>query len=113
TAGRKAARPARLRKALHRFQFMAASIPVPSARAVPNRDGFRNSERPACGPPQRSYARALMKFRDSQPGWRSRAEIDLDALRHNVRVAQSFLPDEPAGIIAVVKANAYGHGAVP
>lgn len=43
------------------------------------------------------------------PTW---AEIDLTAIRHNVRVLQ-----EHAGpgveIIAVVKANAYGHGAGP
>ena len=37
------------------------------------------------------------------------AVIDLDAVRHNVR---SMLP-ERAGVLAVVKANGYGHGAVP
>jgi len=40
------------------------------------------------------------------------AEIDLDAIAHNVRAIQAHVgPD--AAIIAVVKANAYGHGAVP
>lgn len=36
-------------------------------------------------------------------------EIDLDAIRHNVRVIQQMLPDQTA-IAAIVKANAYGHG---
>lgn len=43
---------------------------------------------------------------------RTWAEINLGNLRHNVQVLQAALP---AGckIMAVVKANAYGHGAVP
>jgi len=41
-------------------------------------------------------------------GW---AEIDLDALRHNVRALQGVLAP-PARLCVVVKANAYGHGAV-
>ena len=41
----------------------------------------------------------------------SRVEIDLSAVAHNVEV---FLEKvAPAGLIAVVKANAYGHGDVP
>jgi len=40
------------------------------------------------------------------------AEINLSALRYNYRALRSFLPPS-AGIFAVVKANAYGHGAVP
>lgn len=39
------------------------------------------------------------------------AEIDLDAVRNNVRVAKSFLDDDTE-LLAVVKSNAYGHGAV-
>ena len=39
------------------------------------------------------------------------AEIDLAALRHNAATFQSRLGK--AGIMAVVKANAYGHGAAP
>ncbi len=39
------------------------------------------------------------------------AEIHLSALRHNVRTIRSLLPPS-TGIFAVVKANAYGHGAV-
>lgn len=40
--------------------------------------------------------------------WRSRALIDLSALRHNVSVARGFCGN--ARIFAVVKADAYGHG---
>jgi alanine racemase len=40
------------------------------------------------------------------------AEIDLDALSSNLRRAR-FLAGEGKGIMAIVKANAYGHGAVP
>ncbi|MCL6611054.1 MAG: alanine racemase [Peptococcaceae bacterium] len=42
------------------------------------------------------------------PAW---AEIDLDALSHNIReICRAAGPR--AGVMAVVKANAYGHGAV-
>ena len=48
------------------------------------------------------------------------ADVDLEAVAHNFRAIQSFLAAEPRddgsgppGIVAVVKANAYGHGAVP
>ena len=46
-------------------------------------------------------------------GWRGRplwAEIDLDALAHNVRALKGQAG--AAALAAVVKANAYGHGAV-
>lgn len=36
-------------------------------------------------------------------------EVDLDAVRHNVRI----LKPPAAELMAVVKANAYGHGDVP
>ena len=43
------------------------------------------------------------------------ARVDLNALRHNFAAIQQYLASEPGrtppGIIAVVKANAYGHGA--
>src|SRR5689334_612702 len=46
------------------------------------------------------------------------ARVDLDALRSNFSIIESFLADgahnggrQAPGIIAVVKANAYGHGA--
>ena len=48
------------------------------------------------------------------------ADIDLEAIGHNFRAIADFLAHEPLqgdarapGIIAVVKANAYGHGAAP
>ncbi|MBV9865993.1 MAG: alanine racemase [Abitibacteriaceae bacterium] len=44
----------------------------------------------------------------SRPTW---VEIDLEALRSNLHALQTTLG--PAQVLAVVKANAYGHGAVP
>jgi alanine racemase len=41
----------------------------------------------------------------------NQARLDLRALRHNVAVARQLAPR--SRIMAVVKANAYGHGAVP
>ena len=38
------------------------------------------------------------------------AAVDLDAIRHNVRTIARLVG--PAGVMAVVKADAYGHGAV-
>jgi alanine racemase len=44
-------------------------------------------------------------------GWRPAwAEVDLDAIRHNVRVLREL--SAPAELCAVVKADGYGHGAV-
>lgn len=40
------------------------------------------------------------------------AIIDLDAYAHNLGVVRRFTEDQ-AGIIAVIKANAYGHGLLP
>jgi alanine racemase len=40
------------------------------------------------------------------------AEIRLSALRHNVRVIRALLP-QGVGLLGIVKANAYGHGALP
>jgi alanine racemase len=42
---------------------------------------------------------------------RTWAEIDLSAIRHNLSVVREKIGPRP-GIIAVVKANAYGHGSV-
>jgi alanine racemase len=47
----------------------------------------------------------------SIPGRPTWAEIDLDALAHNYRVIRNHVGDE-VKILAAVKANAYGHGAV-
>ena len=43
---------------------------------------------------------------------RTWAEIDLSALRHNYHAIRSILPDN-CRFLGVVKADAYGHGAVP
>ena len=40
------------------------------------------------------------------------AEIDLDALASNLRRVRALAGPEK-GVMAIVKANAYGHGAVP
>ncbi len=40
------------------------------------------------------------------------AEVDLDAITHNIRALKARV-GEPCKLMAVVKANAYGHGAVP
>ena len=44
--------------------------------------------------------------------WKIWAEIDLEALRHNYRLLRDTLQSRAPGcrVIAVVKANAYGHG---
>lgn len=42
----------------------------------------------------------------------TKAVIDLAKIGHNIEVVQAGLPEETA-VFAVVKANAYGHGAVP
>ena len=44
----------------------------------------------------------------TRPAW---AEVDLSAVRHNVGVLRACAA--PAAVCAVVKAGAYGHGAVP
>jgi alanine racemase len=40
------------------------------------------------------------------------AEIRLSALRHNVQVIRALLP-QGVGLLGIVKADAYGHGALP
>ncbi len=42
----------------------------------------------------------------------TRAEIDLQAFRHNLQTLRKYL-DPQTQIMAVIKADAYGHGAVP
>ncbi|MFQ5717193.1 MAG: alanine racemase, partial [Nitrospinales bacterium] len=42
----------------------------------------------------------------------TRAEINLEAFRHNLRFLRS-VAGSSTKIMAVVKADAYGHGAVP
>ena len=48
---------------------------------------------------------------EQQKRYRAWAEIDLNALTHNVQTVQNRLPAQTQ-FMAVVKANAYGHGAV-
>ncbi len=48
--------------------------------------------------------------KEAVPGAATRAEIDLSKLRHNVKLIHARAVR--AGIMAVVKADAYGHGAV-
>ncbi len=43
---------------------------------------------------------------------RAWAEIDLAAVRQNYTAAESFAKNHGASLVAVIKANAYGHGAV-
>lgn len=43
-----------------------------------------------------------------RPAW---AEVDLSAVAHNTRAVSRLVA--PAGVLAVVKADGYGHGAVP
>ena len=45
-------------------------------------------------------------MRRFRPTW---VEVDLDAVRHNVRL----LKPARAGLLAVVKADGYGHGDAP
>ncbi len=44
--------------------------------------------------------------------WRTRALIDLDSLRHNIQQIRNTIQTRlmPAQLVAVVKADAYGHG---
>ncbi|MEU9369061.1 alanine racemase [Streptomyces avermitilis] len=51
-----------------------------------------------------------MTTRETAP-LRARAEIDLAALRANVRTLRAHAP--AAALMAVVKSDAYGHGAIP
>src|SRR3972149_7000339 len=48
-----------------------------------------------------------MRTETTRPLW---AEIDLSAIRHNVQQAKQIV-GERVDVMAVVKANAYGHGA--
>jgi alanine racemase len=55
-----------------------------------------------------SRNRARPQVRPARPAW---AEIDLTAVRDNVRALRGILR-EPSNLMAVVKADAYGHGSV-
>lgn len=49
------------------------------------------------------------QIKDSRAAW---AEIDLSALADNIRLVRSWRRQEQVKIMAVVKADAYGHGAL-
>ncbi|HNG44921.1 MAG TPA: alanine racemase [Elusimicrobiota bacterium] len=59
---------------------------------------------PAALPALPSYAAGSLR-----PTW---AEIDLNAFRHNLKALARFLPRR-VSIMAVLKADGYGHGALP
>ncbi|MEJ7870776.1 MAG: alanine racemase [Rubrobacteraceae bacterium] len=48
-----------------------------------------------------------------EPPSRTWAEVDLGAIRHNVRALKRRASGNATRLMAVVKADAYGHGAVP
>ena len=66
-----------------------ATQPHPALRALPETSGSFTLSKPY------------------RPAW---AEVDLDAIRHNVGLLARLVA--PAGLMAVVKADGYGHGAV-
>src|SRR5690606_20701184 len=61
--------------------------------------------------PLREFHRRCLQRRGVRMSRDTRALIDLAALRHNLEVARRSAPG--SRIMAVVKANAYGHGLLP
>ena len=59
-------------------------------------------------PPGPRPARETEVVPGFRPAW---VEVDLAALRHNVQVLRELTA--PSGVMAVVKADGYGHGAAP
>lgn len=59
-------------------------------------------------------SRLLLALRPlpQHPSNRAWREVDLEALAHNARILRRALPPE-SRLMAVVKADAYGHGAIP
>ena len=47
-----------------------------------------------------------------QDAWLSWIEVDVEAVRHNFRLFRNLVP-KTTSVFAVVKADAYGHGAIP
>ncbi|MEO9247733.1 alanine racemase [Citricoccus nitrophenolicus] len=70
--------------------------------------GFRGNPRPGHTPTGSSSTTAALKR--TGPAERA-AVVDLAAIRHNVAALRSWV--QPAALMAVVKADGYGHGAVP
>lgn len=71
-------------------------------------DQFQPLSTPASSP---DPAPASASEQPDPAACRARAEIDLDAVRSNVRTLRACAPR--AELMAVVKADGYGHGAVP
>ncbi|MEO6997974.1 MAG: alanine racemase [Terracoccus sp.] len=63
---------------------------------------------PVAAEPGATPASLAASLTEGLPGW---AEIDLSALEHNVRTLRALAPE--ADFMAVVKADAYGHGLLP
>ncbi len=55
---------------------------------------------------------SLLTSRVALPSHRSRVTVDLGGLRENVRAVLRLLP-KGAGLLPVIKSNAYGHGIIP
>lgn len=70
--------------------------------------GFREHSRPGHTPTGSSSTTAALKR--TGPAERA-AVVDLAAIRHNVAALRSWV--QPAALMAVIKADGYGHGAVP
>lgn len=58
------------------------------------------------------YARYFVQSSEAQDTGRAWIELSMDNLRHNVAVLRALLP-AACRLMPAVKANAYGHGAVP
>jgi alanine racemase len=95
------------KKPLPRSSFHSAMPPASSPFAAPVLPAPPVA--PAASPLMSALPLTSSRPTSSRPTW---AEIDLGALRHNAAVlATRFGPD--VRLLAVIKANAYGHGAVP
>src|SRR5690606_20145035 len=81
-----------------------AARPIRHGGARPGARGVRRGRR-AAG----RAGRARRRARGRSLMARAWAEVDLDAIRHNVRVLRAIA--RPSLFCAVVKANGYGHGA--
>lgn len=54
-----------------------------------------------------------LKYKSIQPFYRNTyIEVNLDAIQHNVREFRRWIGDQ-VNLLVAVKANAYGHGAIP
>ena len=84
------------------FEAAAAGSWIHGRAAAPRTAQRLHRQRPAAADP------AGLGIARVRWAW---AEVDLDAVSHNVGVLRSMA--EPAQVWAVVKSDAYGHGAIP